>query len=104
MKIHDRSCLGCGETIEGTRTRADKCHKCNQLDKNEVTFAADRKLLESMYSDVDGPSEPNKNNKREWTFTHQECGTRQTWVIGNVKNKLKLSPITPCSNCGKLRR
>jgi len=39
------------------------------------------------------------------TFTHTECGTTQTWQLGNVKKRLKADANTaPCSHCGAKRR
>lgn len=102
MKTHNRVCECCSEVLEETRTRAILCFKCAHEKAKGASHTADRALLETMYVDVEGPSQPNKNGKREWTFTHACCGTRQTWVIGNVKARLKKNPDrTPCNGCKK---
>lgn len=98
MKEHMRVCR-CGKVLESTRTNSPLCIICQ---RGEKATLADRPLLESMYVDVDGPSLPNKNGKREWTFTHATCGTRQTWVMGNVKARLTKNPDrVPCTGCKK---
>ena len=102
MKIHNRICASCGDVLEQTRTKASHCFKCAQQKQKGATHVSDRALLETLYVDVVGPSEPNKNGKREWTFTHACCGTRQTWVMGNIKSRLKKNPDrTPCNGCKK---
>lgn len=46
-----------------------------------------------------------KFGKVQVMFTHVQCGTEQTWQLGNVKKRLKLNPTTaPCSCCGAKRR
>ncbi len=46
-----------------------------------------------------------KSGKAQVLFTHTECGTEQTWQLGNVKKRLKADPNTaPCSKCGGKRR
>ena len=104
MKIHTRQCV-CGLVLENTRTRSELCAACTKLARDEAKFAEDRKLLDVMYINVVGPRPLNQNGKREWTFTHEPCGFRQTWVIGNIKSRLKADPDhAPCSQCGKHRK
>lgn len=65
---------------------------------------SDKELLESLYFDVEY-SHQDKHGKHNWSFMHQVCGTRQTWVIGNVKKQLRLRPqCTPCRACGGKER
>lgn len=103
MKPRERKCTGCGE-ISITCSRATRCNRCRTDDKAAALIIENRAILESLYEDVQGPT-LNKHNQREWTFTHEECGTRQTWAFYNIQKQLKLRPEhTPCSACGGKER
>ena len=46
-----------------------------------------------------------KSGKISITFTHQACGTTQTWQASNITKVLKKNPhVAPCSKCGAKRR
>jgi len=61
-------------------------------------------LQEAGYTNVENLG-INKNKKREWSFTHIECGKSSTMVFGNIQAGLKKDPVNvPCSYCGAKRR
>lgn len=105
MKRHNRTCEGCEAILSNTHSYAVLCLKCERIRRTEKQSQIDRDFLEFLYIGVEGPSEPNKHGKREWTFTHEECGCRQTWIVGNVRSRLKADPNhVPCKKCGAERR
>lgn len=103
MGVKNRICQGCGK-IERTASRALKCRLCFEADKTALLVPEERKILEKLYDDVDGPT-LDKHHHRVWSFVHAECGTRQAWVFINIRKQLKLRPdSTPCSHCGGKER
>lgn len=100
--IKDRTCLRCSG-VERTASKSPLCKICFIESKKEILIEEERKLLSSLYDGVEGPV-VGDHDKRVWTFTH-ECGTRQSWVMGNVRKQLKARPDKiPCSKCGGKER
>lgn len=103
MGVKNRICQGCGK-IERTASRALKCRLCFEADKTADRIVEERKLLEGLYEEVDGPL-GHQHNHRLWSFVHAECGTRQTWTLPNIRKQLNLRPDkVPCSHCGSKER
>jgi excinuclease UvrABC ATPase subunit len=102
--LRDRVCVRCSAITHMTRSRTDTCRACTDELRQELLAAEERKLLEQIYTNVTGP-EIDKNRHRTWSFVHRECGTKQTWVYGNITKRLQEDPdIIPCSSCGGKRR
>ena len=99
MKARHRTCEGCGKT-ETTASSARLCLTCFVAGKVEENKQRDHALLSAIYDDIVFGGKDN-HGKCTWTFTHAACGTRQTWMIGNVKKQMKARPDSvPCSKCG----
>lgn len=103
MGVKNRICQGCGK-IERTASRALKCRLCFEADKTAARLVEERKLLEGMYEEVEGPIGL-QHNHRLWRFVHLQCGTRQTWTLPNIRKQLNRRPNSvPCSHCGGKER
>jgi hypothetical protein len=100
-KFRDRTCIQCGAVEKNTATRAEICIKCYAENKRVLKVAEELAFLQNLgYSNVKGP-EYNHHGKPIWTFTHEFCGTQQSWVYGNILKQRKMNPDSiPCSNCG----
>lgn len=102
-KGRDRECDVCGK-VTFTASKSTTCLKCAKKAKTQLLIEDDRKLLQSIYEDVELVKQ-NHHGKFVWSFVHTDCGTRQSWVIGNVKKQLRLRPDhVPCSRCGGKER
>lgn len=102
LPLRNRICTQC-LVGQMTRSKADICLTCTTRIRQEGLAQAERKHLETMYTNVVGPV-VDKHKHRTWTFIHS-CGTEQTWVYGNILKRLREDPdIIPCSACGGKRR
>jgi hypothetical protein len=103
MNAHERKCSICEEVIN-TASKATVCMACFNKKLFSNAVQQQQELLESLYSSVEEAG-VNAYKKRQWSFVHDVCGTKQTWTFANVKDRLKADPLhTPCSICGKKRK
>lgn len=104
-KFHDRTCVSCGAVEYNTATQSDTCIKCYAKNKRAIKVTKELELISSLgYTDVEGPF-VNKFGHPSYSFTHRECGEKQTWAFTNLLKRVKAcAEFAPCSNCGGKRR
>lgn len=103
MNKQHRKCSTCGN-VEFTFSRTAECSSCAGVRKRANSIAEDKLLLEKLYVDVEATG-VSAHGKVQWSFTHEDCGTTQTWVIGNIKKQLSIRPEhVPCKKCGGKER
>jgi len=101
--FRNRVCTRCSAS-QMTRSKAEVCLLCTNAIRQERLAEEEQEMLEGLYINVTGPV-VDKYKHRTWTFVHPECGTKQTWVYGNILKRLKEDPKSvPCSYCGGRRR
>lgn len=102
--LRDKICPRCGFVTKNTASRGILCNRCSADDRFAEGTKLDLEILSKLYINIKHAG-LSKIGKTIWTFTHEECGTEQTWVMANIKGRLKKDPFNvPCSKCGAHRR
>jgi len=102
MKPKLINCIDCG-IQKISCSKAIRCCKCSTSFRLAPSKENDIELLGSMYTNVKDAG-INENGKQCYSFTHS-CGISQTWIMNNLKTRLKKSPNKiPCSKCGSVNR
>lgn len=104
MKPRLITCMDCG--IERlTCSRGIRCCKCQA----KMRYTESRNKIIKQLEDL-GHVDVKEAGYTSWgsfsyTFTHNVCGTTQTWSLANIKNRLNAAPdVAPCSKCGAKTR